>query len=101
MLIRIGVDNPDFPVILACILTAVSHIEKFAMGIVRDTVGSQIQLDRVQQVERVAAEYTEHAVISTGDEHLIEGRNVGDALCFLTARNAFQPSASLKIDHFE
>jgi len=40
MLIRLGVDNPNFPVILTCILATVSYIEKFAVGIVRDTVGS-------------------------------------------------------------
>src|SRR5258708_12664105 len=96
MFIRVGVDNPDFAIVLTGILTAVSHIEKSAMGIVRDTVGSQIQLDRVQQVERVAAEYTEHPVISTGNDHFIDGTNISDPLSFLQTRLAFHPFAHLK-----
>jgi len=101
VLIRLGVDYPDFAVVLTSILTAVSYIEEFGMGIVSDTVGTKIQLDRIQQVESVAAEYPEHPVISTSDEHFIEGWNVGNTLCFFETGYAFQPFGSLKIDDFE
>ena len=46
------VDNPDFTVVLTGILTAVSHIEKFAVRILSDTVGTNIQLDRVRECRR-------------------------------------------------
>src|SRR5882762_405892 len=37
VLVRFGVDNPDFAVVLTDILTAVSYIQKLAVRIVRDT----------------------------------------------------------------
>src|ERR1700676_3692307 len=101
MLIRFGVDDPDVAVVLTRILPAVSYIEKFAVGIVSDTVGTEFQLDLIQQAESVAAEYAEHPVITTGDEHLIERANIRDTLCFLKTGNSFQPFANAQIDHFQ
>src|SRR5260370_15537221 len=101
MLIDFGVDDPDFAIVFAGILTTVPNIEKFGVGVVGNTVGTQVQLDRVQQVESVAAENAEHPVISTGHEHFIEGANINDALCFLKTGDAFQPFASAQIDDFQ
>src|SRR5258708_39993417 len=101
MLVRFSLDDSDFAVVLTGILTAVSYIQKLAVGIVSDPVGTEFQLDRIQQVESVAAEYAEHPVISASHEHLIERPNIRHALRFLKTGNAFHPFASLQIDHFE
>src|SRR3984893_1209181 len=100
MLVRLALDDADPPVVLTGIRTAVPHVQKLSLGIVGDTVGTKVQLDRIQQVERVAAEYAEHAVISTRDEDLIKGWNVSDTWGFLKTRNVFQPFAGLEIAPF-
>src|SRR5258708_7960341 len=101
VLVCFGVDNSDFPVILAGILASVSDVQDLSVWIVGDTVGSQIQLDRVQQVQSVAPEYPDHPVISTGHKQLVKRWNVGNALCFLKTWNALQPFPSLQINHFD
>ncbi len=81
--IRFGVDDANFSVVFTGILPTVSDIQKSGVRIVRDTVGPQIELDRVHQVKRVAAEHPEHSVISTGHKQLVEGWNIGNALRLL------------------
>src|SRR6266404_2874914 len=97
MLVRFSLDDSDFAVVLTGILTAVSYIQKLAVGIVSDPVGTEFQLDRIQQLESVTAEYADHPVVATGHEHFIEGRNARDTLRFLKTGNTFQPFASLQI----
>src|SRR5712672_2964359 len=101
MLVRFSLDDSDFAVVLTGIPTAVSYIQKLAVGIVSDPVGTEFQLDRIQQLESVTAEYAEHTVVSAGHEHFIERTNVRDTLRFLETGNAFQPFASPQIDHFQ
>src|SRR6266853_4259688 len=101
MFVRFSVDDPDFAVVLTGILTAVSYIQKLAVGVVSNPVGTEFQLDRIQQLESVTAEYAHHAVVSASHKHFIEGTNMRDTLRFLKTGNAFQPFASLQIDHFK
>src|SRR5260370_12963384 len=45
VLLRFGLNNPDFAVVLAGILAAVAHIKQLRVRIVGHTLGPQIQLD--------------------------------------------------------
>src|SRR5204862_430449 len=95
---------PDGFVVISIFLLVgedVSKVDQFRVRIVGHSVGPKIQLDGIKQFESVPTEDAEHPVISASYEHLIEGWNEGNSLCFLKTTNAFQPFAGLKVDHFE
>src|SRR5579859_7265455 len=101
MAILFCVDNPDLSIVLTGILPSESDIQKLGMGIICNPVGTKIEFDLIYKLQSVAAEYANHTVISARDEYLVEGWNVRNALWFFKSRNAFQPFARLKIDHFD
>src|SRR5207249_205472 len=62
-LVFLCVDDSNLSVVLPCVLTTVTDIDKFRMRFVDDAVGPTVKLDRVKKIERVAPKDSEHPVI--------------------------------------
>ena len=71
VLVRFGVDDPNFAIVLACVFATVSHVDQFRVRIVSHSVGPKIQLDGIKQFESVSAEDAEHSVVTAGHKHLL------------------------------
>src|SRR5438093_1335674 len=62
-LVFLCVDDSNLSVVLPCVLTTVTDIDKFRMRFVDDAVVPTVKLDRVKKIERVAPKDSEHPVI--------------------------------------
>src|SRR6516164_6648155 len=100
VLVRFGVDDPDLAIILARVSPAVADVEKLCVRIEDHTVRTQIQLDRIKQIQSITAENAEHSVVTAGHEHFVERFYVRDTLRLSESRDALHPLLRSQIHDF-
>src|SRR5713226_5154323 len=64
VLVVLRADDPDFSVVLSCVLAAIAHVNKLGVRLVDDAVGSRLELDRIEKLQSVAAKHSDHSVVA-------------------------------------
>src|SRR3981189_978792 len=93
-------NNGNLTVVLSCVLSSIPHVKESLDWIVRNTIGSAVQLDRILQTKCLPAEDPDHSVIPAGHENLVQTRYKQNPLWFLEAWNSTLPLGCLQIEHF-
>src|SRR5258708_2888461 len=100
-LVVLGIDDSDFSVVFSSVSTAISDVNKLRLRFIDHAVRSWLEMDRIEEFQRVPSKYAEHPVIAACQEQLIQFRDEQCSLCLLKSGDAAHPLASLQVLHLK